>query len=59
MICLTVNSLKAYNPVQLLFVSDIILLIKHKVYWGSIRQKNQTQINKDNIFEKSKIGDHN
>ena len=41
--------LKGYSPGQLLFGRDMILLIKHEVGWGLIRQRKQTQINKDNI----------
>ena len=29
----TKNGLKGYSPVQLLFGRDIILPIKHKIYW--------------------------
>ena len=50
----TENRLKDYSPGQLLFGRDIIILIKHNVYWKFIRQKNQTQINKDNIRENKK-----
>ena len=45
----TKNGLKGYIPGQLLFGRNMILPIKHKVDWKLIRQKNQTQINKDNI----------
>ena len=45
------NRLKVYSPVQLVFVRDINLLIKHMVVWELTRQKNQMQINKDNIRE--------
>ena len=50
-ICATANRLKYYSPGQLLFFCDIILPIKHTVDWEFIRQRNQTQINKDNIHE--------
>ena len=43
----TTNSLKGYSPGQLLFVRDMIIPIKHKVDWGLILQRKQTQINKD------------
>ena len=36
----------------------MILPIKHKVGWKLIRQKNQTQINKDNIRQNRKQVDH-
>ena len=48
-ICSTTNRLKGYSPGRLLFGSDMILLINHKVDWGLIRQQKQTKINKDNI----------
>ena len=41
--------LKVYSLIQLLFIRDMTLLIKHKVDWESIHPKKQTQINKDNI----------
>ena len=50
--------LKGYIPVQLVFGHDIILPIKHKVYWELIRQQKQPQINKDNICENIKIVYH-
>ena len=37
-----------YSPGQLIFGSDMILLIKHRVGWELIRRQKQTQINKDN-----------
>ena len=46
--------LKSYSLVQLVFGRDMILQIKHMVGWGLICQKNQTQIDKDNIRENSK-----
>ena len=36
----------------------MILLIKYKVDWELIRQKNQTQTNKDNICQNNKRVDH-
>ena len=47
----TNNRQKCYSLGQLLFGRDIILLIKHKVDWELVRQKNQAQINKYNIRE--------
>ena len=38
--CSTTNRLKGYSQVQLLFVHDIVLPIKHTVDWELIRQKN-------------------
>ena len=58
-ILLAKNRLNGYIPVQLVFGSDIILLIKHKVDWELIRQQKQTQINKDNICENRKKVEHN
>ena len=43
------NRIKGYSTGQLIFVRDMILPIKHTMYWELIREKNQTQINKDNI----------
>ena len=54
----TTNKLKGYSSEKLLFGSDIILLIKHKVDWELICQKNQTQINTYNIHKNLKrVGD--
>ena len=39
---------------QLLFVRDMILLIKHTLDWELMRQKNLSKINKDNIHKSSK-----
>ena len=36
----------------------MILPIKNKVDWGLIRQRNQTQINKDHTHENIKRFDH-
>ena len=54
----TTNRLKCYILGQLLFGCDMILLIKYKVDWELIRQKNQTKINKDNIRKNIKQVDH-
>ena len=43
----TTNILKGYSLVQLIFVRDMILPIKHRVDWYLIRQK-KTQMNRDN-----------
>ena len=42
---------KGYIPGQLIFGRDIILLIKHRVYWESIRHKKHMQIDRDNTQE--------
>ena len=55
----TANGLKGYSTFQLIFGYDIILPIKYTVDWELVRQKNQTQNNKDNIRENSKRVDHN
>ena len=39
---------KGYNPGQLIFVRYLILLIKHRMDWGLIRQQKQKQIMRDN-----------
>ena len=44
----TTNSQKGYSLVQLIFVHDMILPIKHRVGRGLIFQQKQTQINRDN-----------
>ena len=54
----TTNRLKGYIPGKLVFGRDMILLIKHKVNWEIIRQKNQTKINKDNILKNTIRADH-
>ena len=55
LILLTTNSLKVYSPVQLVFIHDIILPIKHKLGWGLIRQQNHMQIKKDHVYAKIDI----
>ena len=55
----TTNRLKGYSLGQLSFGRDMILLTKNKVDWELIRQRKQTQINKDNISENIKRVDHN
>ena len=46
--------LKGYSLVQSLFGHDMILLIKHKVDCELICQRNQTQTNKNIIYENIK-----
>ena len=43
---------------QLVFDCDMFLPIKHKVDWELIRQKNQTQTNKDNTHKNNKRDDN-
>ena len=50
----TTNNPKGYSLGQLLFGCDIIIPIKHRVDWELIRQKKQTQINKENICKQQK-----
>ena len=50
----TTNRLKGYSPGQLVFGRDIIILIKHNMYWELIRQQKQAQINKYNIHKNIK-----
>ena len=57
-ICLTKNRLKCYSPVKLVFGRDIILPIKHKVDWELICQRNQMQVNEDNVHKNGKIVYH-
>ena len=52
------NRLKGYSPGQLVFGHYMILPIKYTADWELIRQKNQTQKNKDNIRKKSKLVNH-
>ena len=47
----TKNRLKYYSPGQLVFGCGIIIPIEHTVNWEIIRQRKQTQINKDNIYD--------
>ena len=54
----TKNRSKGHSPGQLVFVRDMILPIKNKMEWELICQKKQTQINKNNIRENIKWGDH-
>ena len=54
----TTNGLKGYSLAQLLFVRDMILLIKFKMDWELIHQQNQMKISKDNIIKNSKIVYH-
>ena len=46
--------LKGYILDHLVFGRDMIIPIKHTVYWELIRQKNKTKINTDNIRGNSK-----
>ena len=57
-ICSTINRIKGYSPVQLIFGRDMILRIKYTVDWDLIRQKKQTQTNKDNIRKNRNRVDH-
>ena len=50
--------LKGYIPVQLVFGRNMIIPIKNNADWELIRQRNHSQINKDNIRENNKIVDH-
>ena len=43
---------------ELAFGRAIILPLNHKVDWELIRNRKQTQINKDNIRENNKRVDH-
>ena len=38
-----------YISGKLVFVRDMIILIKYMAYWSLIRQKNQAKVNKDII----------
>ena len=44
----TTNSKKGYSPCQLIFGRDMIIPIKHRVDWELLRQRKQTQINRNN-----------
>ena len=48
-ICSTINWLKGCTPLQLVFACDVILPIRYEADWESICQRNQAQINKDDI----------
>ena len=47
-----------YSPGQLKFGCDMIILIKHTVYWELIPQKKQAKINKENIRKNRNRVDH-
>ena len=47
----TTNRQKVNSPCQLIFVYDMILPIKHRVDWGLIHQRKQTQNNRDKTRE--------
>ena len=51
----TTNRSKGYSTVQLVFIHDMILPIKHEVDWELICPQNQTQTNNDNVCENNKI----
>ena len=55
----TENRLKAYSPEQLVFVRDIIIPIKHIVDWELLRQKKQTQNNRDHSRKNIKRIEYN
>ena len=42
----TVNKSKGYNPVQLIFGHDMMILIQHVAYWELLCQKKKGLINK-------------
>ena len=54
----TSNRLNDYIPGLLVSGRDIIILIKHNADWELIRQRNQNQINKDNIHKDINRVDH-
>ena len=54
----TTDRQKGYSPGQWIFGRDMMLPIKHMVDWEVICQRNQTQINNDNIHENRHIVDH-
>ena len=54
----TSNRLNDYSPGPLVSGRDIIILIKHNADWELIRQRNQNQINKDNIHKDINRVDH-
>ena len=43
----TSNRQKGYSPAKLKFGRNMVLSIKHRVYWELIRQLKQTQVNRD------------
>ena len=45
------NVLKVYNPTQLIFGHDMILLKKNNVDWELIHYQNNTQVNYDNNYK--------
>ena len=55
---LSQKEVKRLYPVQLVFVRDMILPIKHKLYWKLIRQWKQRQVNKNNIRKNIERVDH-
>ena len=54
----TTSRQKGYSPGQLIFGRDIILPLKNRVYWELIRQKNHTQMNKDNTYKNRHRSDY-
>ena len=54
----TVHTIKVYIPYQIVFSRDMIIPIKHIVNWKSIRQRNQTQINYDNVSKNTSRLEH-
>ena len=57
-ICSTTSRQTFYSPGQLIFVRDMILLIKYRVDWELIRQKKQTQIIRYNARENKHVFEH-
>ena len=47
----TTNRKKIYSPGKLIFGRDMIITIKHTVYWELIIQRKRTKTNKDNIHK--------
>ena len=44
----TTSGQKCYSPVQSMFVRNMIIPIKYRVYWELIHQRKQMQNNRDN-----------
>ena len=54
----TENRLIGYSLGQLVFFRDMILLMKHMIYYELIHQQKKKQMKKDNLCENSERFDH-
>ena len=57
-VCATYHSALQASPIQLVFVWDAILNIKHVADWEHIRQRRQLQTNHNNMRKNMRRNNH-